>query len=459
MAGTALTAGSQRLRILLAIPALVGVFALGEMILDRRVVRFDLTPDARHTLSDHALRVLDGLTADVRVLAFLRSPDPRSLVIEDLLRQAQARTPHLTLQILDVNRSPALAREYGIDSYGAVVVESGGRRRVFSNPREDVLVAALLQVTRRERKVIGWVFGHGEGDLASTDRKRGFSTVRTLLEQEYYEIEPISLLGGDVPPDVTVLVIAGPHKDLLPEEIAALDHYLQRAGHVLALLAPRHAPALAGYLARYRLDLPPDVVIEPSRRLYGGEALTMQVTFTPGEHPILGPLSAPALFSLTRSIGVLPGDDAVTEVVPFLRTSDESWATPDPAALEGRSLAFVADRDRRGPLVVGVEAAFRAEALPGAAPRQGRLIVYGNAEFADNFFIEFLGNKDLFVNTVDWLAYEHAVIGHRPYGQELGVGQFFVSDEDGRWMFWTTAVLEPGLFLAVGLVLAAWRRG
>ena len=144
--------------------------------------------------------------------------------------------------------------------------------------------------------------------------------------------------------------------------------------------------------------------------------------------------------------------------VPFLRTSGESWATADTGVLRAGAATFVAGRDRPGPVAVGVEVAFRTLTPPGAPPEQGRLIVYGNSEFANNFFIEFLGNKDLLVNTVDWLAREPQAISQRPRSQELGVHQFYVSNEQGDRIFWGTAVLEPMLFAVVGLALAARRR-
>src|SRR5207247_4365503 len=133
----------------------------------------------------HGRKILDGLPADVRVLAFLRSQDPRNFMIEELLRQVSATSRRVQIEVLDVNRSPALARQYGVDSYGALVVESDGRRRVFSNPREEVLMAALLQVTRQQRKTIGWVIGHGEGDPNSSDRREGYPNARDVLEPEY----------------------------------------------------------------------------------------------------------------------------------------------------------------------------------------------------------------------------------------------------------------------------------
>jgi ABC-type uncharacterized transport system involved in gliding motility auxiliary subunit len=457
VARAALTAASQRWRVLLALPPLLGIFGVGQAILDRRAIRLDLTPEQRYTLSEHAERILDGLTTDVRVLAFLRSQDPRNPRIRDLLRQVAARSPHVHVDAYDVNRSPALARQYRVDSYGALVVESEGRRRVFSNPSEEIFMAAILQVTRQQRKTVGWVLGHGEGDLTSNERYRGFSTARALLEQEYYEVRPVSLMGDDVPPEVDVLVIAGPQKDYLPEELGALDRYLQRPGQGLVMLDPQRAPELARFLSRYDVLLGPDVVVDPAARLYGGESVTMEVPVSRGIHPITDPLQSPALFSLTRSVRV-GGEGEGRAGIEFLRTSDDSWATTDTDTLTKGTARYVPGRDRRGPIPVGVEVAFVPVGEPGVEPTQGRLVVYGNSEFAGNFFIEFLGNRDLFVDSVQWLARQPQGMAHHNLTQALGVQQFFVSADQGAWAFWLAAVIEPGLFAAVGLALAARRR-
>lgn len=453
-----MSAWSERLRVALALPALVAIFFLGQGILDARAWRLDLTPERRYTLSDHARKVLDGLPADVRVLAFLRSQDPRNLLIRDLLRQAHRASPRLRVDEVDVNRNPSLARQYGVDSYGALVIESDGRRRIVSSPREEVLMAALLQVTRQHRKTVGWVMGHGEGDITETDRRRGYSKARVLLEQEYYDLRPVSLIVDEVPVEVSVLVIAGPEKDFLPEELGALERYLQRPGQVLVMLDPLRASELVALLRRYDVDLSPDVVVDPAARLYGGEFVTMQVQFERRDHPIVAPLDAPPLFSGTRSVGMLPTEGGGRVGVGFLQTRPESWATTDTGVLRTGRASFLRERDRPGPVTVGMEFAFRVLTPPGAEPRQGRLIVYGNSQFANNFFIDYLGNTDLFVNTVNWLAREPAAISHRPRRQELGLQQFYVSAEQGDRAFWLAAVIEPAIFLAVGLALALYRR-
>lgn len=458
MVRAALSSADRRWRVIAAVPALLAIFFLGQGVLDRRGWRLDLTAERRYTLSDRAKRILDTLPADVRIIGFLRSQDPRNLLIRDLLRQFERHSPRIRVETVDVNRSPSLAREYEVESYGAVVVESGGRRRVVTSPHEEVMLAALLQVTRQERRTIGWLVGHGEGDPGDSHRQRGYSTARRVLEEEYYEVAPVSLVAGDVPVGTAALVIAGPTKDLLPEEIEALDRYLQRPGQVLVLLDPGEAPALTRLLERYHLRIGDDLVVDPDARLYGGEYVTMQLQVVRDAHPILAPLAAPPLFSRTCSVEVRTAEGQDVSGQVFLRTGPQSWATVDPGAVRASEPTFVAGRDRRGPIGVGAEVAFRTPAPPGAERRQGRVIAYGNAQFANNFFIELLGNKDLFANSVAWMARDPDAIAHRAERQVLGVNQFFVSEEDGTRLFWSSTVVLPGLFGLVGLALVARRR-
>jgi ABC-type uncharacterized transport system involved in gliding motility auxiliary subunit len=251
-------------------------------------------------------------------------------------------------------------------------------------------------------------------------------------------------------------VIAGPQKDFLAEELAALDRYLQRPGQALVMIDPQRAPELTTFLRKYYVDLRPEVVADPGARLYGGEYLTMEVER--GSHPILLPLDAAPLFSLTRSTEALPGEPGAMMAVTLLSSGQASWATRDPNVVRTGTPQFVAGRDRTGPIPVGLEVAFRTLTAPGSEPRQGRLIVYGNSEFANNFFIQFLGNKDLFANTMNWLARQPDAIAHRPRQQELGAQQFYVSNEQGNALFWGTAVLQPALLAAVGFALIVRRR-
>jgi ABC-type uncharacterized transport system involved in gliding motility auxiliary subunit len=457
MARVALTAGGQWLRIVAAVPALALIFGLGQGVLDARGWRFDLTPERRFTLSPRALEVLRGLDVDVRVLAFLRSQDPRNVVIRNLLAQAEAVSPRVRVEMIDVNRAPALAREYDVYGVG-VVLEAAGRRRLVSNPREETLLAGLLALTRPTPRTLAWVMGHGEGDLESRDRRRGFERLHRELSEEQYQVRPVTLGAEGIPAEVDAVVIAGPQEDFLTEELAVLNGYLQRPGRAVVLLDPLKAPELARFLERYDVHLDDEVAVDPSGRLYGGEALTMRLVTGDRTHAITAPLAAPPLFSRARPVrpGDTGGGDDVVE--PLIFTSRESFSTPDASALRTGVAEFAPDRDRRGPVPVGVAVAFAVLREPGEPERHGRLVVLGDSDFASNFFLDFLGNKDLILNTLAWVSEEEQAMAHRPERAIPGVNQFYVTDEEGDRIFWLTVVLQPGLLLLIGMALALRRR-
>jgi ABC-type uncharacterized transport system involved in gliding motility auxiliary subunit len=458
MARPALTAWGQWTRIAAAVPALVAIFVLGQLVLNARAWRFDLTPERRYTLSPRAHEVVRGLEVDVRALAFLRGGDPRNVAIRDLLGQVAAVSPRVHVETVDLNRSPALAREYEVYGVG-VVLEAAGRRRLVSNPSEESLVAGLLAVTRPVPRRVAWVVGHGEGDIESTERQTGYARLGRLLTEEQYAVQPTTLGVQGIPDETDAVVIAGPKEDFLPEELAVLNRYLQRPGRAVVLLDPLKAPALARFLSRYQVALDDEIVVDPSGRLYGGEWLTMRLVTGERSHPIVAPLAAAPLFSRARPVRVAEAESTGdVQVEPILFSSRESWSTPDTSALRQGSATFVEGRDRRGPVSVGVAVTFPGLREPGMAERRGRLVVLGDSDFANNFFIDYLGNKDLVLNTLAWVSEDERSMTHRPERALPGINQFYVTDEEGDRIFWQTVVLQPGLFLALGLGLAAWRR-
>src|ERR1043166_8838911 len=231
-----------------AVSGLAASMFMAQVILSHRTWRLDLTPGKRFTLSEHSRQILAGLDHDVQIIAFLRSDDERNTDIEDLLTRLSNASRRLRYTVVDVNRNPAVARQYGVGNYGSVVVESEGRRKEFPNPREDLLMEAILQVTRPSRKIVYFLTGHGEHDLNNTDRHMGYSTVRTVLRSEVYDVQPLSLLGeSGVPENATVVVIAGPRKDLLPLELLKLSAYVERGGDLLVMMDPQSSPSLGAF--------------------------------------------------------------------------------------------------------------------------------------------------------------------------------------------------------------------
>jgi ABC-type uncharacterized transport system involved in gliding motility auxiliary subunit len=411
--------------------------------------RADFTPEKRWVLSEHARQILDAVDQPVTVSAFLRADDVRNSGIEDLLQRVQAAQPRVQYRIVDVNRNPALAREFGVDAYGSVVVESGGRRREFANPDEQKLMAAIIQVTRPGRRRIYFATGDGERRIGDRDRQSGYSGAHVALINELYEVGEVALdTDTPVPADAAALIVAGPRHDLPPGALAQIDAYLRGGGRLLVLLDPGDAPNLAALLQHYGVIASDEVIVDPQQRLFAGDSLTVQVPGRNQAHPVSAAIGSPPLVSAARAVRGA-GDDAMD----LLTTSGASWRTPDRTVLERGDGELVDGRDTRGPVAI---AAAVTLARAGGAP--GRLIVVGDADFASNLFLDYLGNRDLLLNSVNWLTGEEDMIGSRPPRQIPGVNQLFVSAHEGERVFWLGAVAQPLLVLAVGAVIVLRRR-
>ena len=453
----------HRLLVVAGTLGLAATLFMIQVILSRYTWRLDLTPEKRFTLSDHARQVLNGLDRDVHVIAFLRSDDPRNSEIEDLLTRARNVSPHLRYSVVDVNRNPAVAREYGVDNYGSLVVESDGRRKDFSSPREEVLVEAILQVTRPTRKVVYFLTGHGEQDIENTDRQRGYSAARTALQREFYDVRSLNLLSeGRVPDDATVVVIAGPRKDLLTTELVKLGEYMKHGGGLLVMLDPQTAPSLVAFLDRYGIKVGDDVVVDPENRLFAGDYLTTLVPGLSTKHPVSAGIKSPPLFSQARTVRFAGTQDPNIRGIDFLQSANSAWRTTDSEVLRSGVASFVEGRDQAGPVSVGVSVLVnnRATGNPAGpdAPGVTRMIVLGDSDFANNFFIEYLGDKDLLVNAMNWLSGQEELVGSRPQLRQPGINQFFVSARQGRLAFALGTIVEPALFLLAGAAIFLRRR-
>jgi ABC-type uncharacterized transport system len=452
--------------LLYTVIAFAAMLFVANAIISTFNIRWDLTPQKQFSLSDFDKRVLAGLTHNVKVMAFVRTEDPAYLELADLLFQAAAYTPRLTYQVIDVNKAPGMAREYGVSSYGEVIVESEGRRRDFDNARSDELIPAILQVSSPVNKHIYFTIGHGERDPFNSDRQLGYSEWRGLLEQNNYQIDNVSLFASGVPDDAKVLVTLGPQKDFLPEELAALAKYLAHGGHYIAIIDPYGSPTLVEFLKKYYLDFIPQVIVDPAYRLTAGEILTTQIPLRSEENPMSRSMTAPAVFSLGRGVMITgavgaigPDDLKIAQEDKFLSSSHESWASGDPNALTTGITEYKEGRDLKGPIPVASEIDFAPASTPHIPVQQmTRLVGIGSSAFASNQFVEMLGNRDLAVSLINELAGDEMLIASRERLNKNETSAFYISDQDARRVLILGSVVEPAILFLIAITVLVRRR-
>jgi ABC-type uncharacterized transport system involved in gliding motility auxiliary subunit len=79
----------------------------------------------------------------------------------------------------------------------------------------------------------------------------------------------------------------------------------------------------------------------------------------------------------------------------------------------------------------------------------------GDSDFAANAVLNMGGNRDMFLNIVNWLAQQENLIAVRPRDPEDR--RITVSAGQDRMIFWFSVLIMPGLILLAG-VHAWWRR-
>lgn len=80
----------------------------------------------------------------------------------------------------------------------------------------------------------------------------------------------------------------------------------------------------------------------------------------------------------------------------------------------------------------------------------------GDSDLVSNTHLKLAGNRDFFLNTLNWLAEENVLISVRR--KEPGLSPLMLTASQGRFVFWLCMVIVPSLVLAVGVGVAARRR-
>jgi ABC-type uncharacterized transport system involved in gliding motility auxiliary subunit len=448
--------------VLIAALAVVGIVAIVEAISLRHSYRFDLTANKRHSLSPQSQQLLAGLPRAVKATAFYQDTQMGRDNAKDLLDRYAYGSPNFTYEFIDPDRNPGLAKRYGITSYGTIVLESGDKEEKVLTADEENLTNALLKVIREGKKAVYFLEGHGEHATASSERD-GYAEAKRAIEGQNYEVKTVNLLtAGRLPDDAAILIIAGPRKDLLEAELAEITHFIDRGGKVLFLLDPEGPSSVATYLANYGIQVVDGAVVDLVSRLFGADYL-MPVITSYEPHPITKNFDIASFFPLALSVKTMDKMPERVSAQVLAKTSPNSWLKRDMQELkaelrtEGRPLLHEG-RDEKGPIPV---AAVATVTLPQPAtsqqpPKKARIVVFGDSDFASNNYLNLSGNRDLFLNTVSWLAEEENLIAIRPKES----GQFFqpVTASQEMMIFWLSMIALPAVVLGSGVATYIWRR-
>jgi hypothetical protein len=435
------------------------LFAVLEFLAARHNVRFDTTPTKQFVLSPQAEKVASHFDRKAEITVFYSSQTPgRRRAMKDLLEQFQSAAPSIRFRLLDLDRSPGLAQKYRISSYNTGVIDVGGETTVLHSVDEGTITNVLLRYSTTGPRNLCFVTGHGERTPNSANDRSGYSEVGKALEREHYTIDEITTIPPTgVPARCTVVILAGPSHELLPGEAASLLRFLRGGGKALILIDPDAPPSVLRLLRDAGIDAETDLVVDEQNRFIGADSFMPQVLRFRTE-TFHDSLDSPAVLSLARTVRPLQQPPPGVDVVAIAATSPDSWALKGARSAPDESVHFRHGMDEPGPLPVGVMATFERRGPGEAKQSPGKLIVYGDSDFATNFYLNLLGNKDLFMSSVALLAESQQLVAVRHKGLTRGtMSPIFLSARQQRVILWVVVALVPLTCLGLGSIVTLAR--
>ncbi len=367
--------------------------------------QWDLTQGQRNTLTQASIDVLKQVTGPVKVTAYATAQDAEGdarKTVETFLGSYQRAKKDFMLTFVDPREQPQKAQAAGVRANGELVVEYNGRSEHLTNLTEQDLTNLLLRLVRSAERQVAYLDGHGErkldgranhdlGDFGGQLSVKGFKTAALNLA-----------VAPEVPDNVSVLVIASPRVDLLPGEMLKIKRWIEKGGNLLWLIDNDSLHGMQALADELGLSLSPGTVIDPRA---GGLKLpaTFALATAYGPHRITERSTVTSVFPYARRIAASEGTK--WRFTSLVEVAQDGWL--ETSAID-KNIAFDPGKDVKGPIVV-------AAALErNVGDRKQRVVVTGSGHFLANQFVGTLGNLDLGVNMVNWLAGDDALITVQP---------------------------------------------
>ncbi|AEP31358.1 GldG family protein [Brumicola nitratireducens] len=434
-------------------------------------LRWDVTKGKQHTLSANTIEFLGALEREVQLTAFFVGTPPKYL--QDLFKEYE-RTSNgfVTTEIIDPIEQVAYAAKFGnvINSQEQkVIVQSGINRKdvdFSQNPLSEELLTNAIASASRVEKTVYFLTGHGEYSTGNEDNT-GLSKFAQLLTDNNIISKPLMLgISQSIPEDCDVLIIAGPKSELSKNEEALIEAYLLAGGDALFLIEHTFVttpdktlsaeqltknPDLNSILNQWGLNVEADIVVDITN--YVGEDVGSPATKNYQRHKAITEGLDYTFYIRPRSITLLEkrSPNIKHAVIASTASTTNSWAETN----RNLEIRFDKGADTAGPVPFSYVVIDEKNAanIKSGKTSDTRLIVFTDADFLTNVYIDQYSNAQMGLNVVNWLLeldYK-AFIGDK----KMTVERLDLTSKQKRQVI-VILFFMPFSFLILGLVM--WLR-
>ena len=435
----------------------LGIIGVVNFLSSRYPLKWDLTKNKSHTLSDQTVKLVKGLKSPVKAAYFAKIQQREQQ--RPLFDNFKGLNPKFEIEYIDPDREPTRAKQYDIKKYGTLLLTVGSRENKVEDVTEEKLTNALIKLLKTKSPQLCTTSGHGE-KLFSSQEAEGYQSVKKALGEQSYEVKELNILQeGKIPETCDALAILGPTKAFFEPESKAIQAYLANGGRALVALdinlkGGEYAPELMPILESWHVKPMTAMVVDPLSRMLGVDASVAILASFSKNNAITKDFQGNCAFPFTRPLEILPSAPAGMNVQWIAQTTPKSWGITDLKELSTGQVKFSEGKDKMGPLSAAV--AVEGKQKDSKATRNTRLVVFGSSFFATNNFSRYAGNLDLFLNSVSWILEDESMISI--HAKEEAPGKIELSQKAGTFIFLLTVIVIPLLISVGGVAIWAFRR-
>jgi len=428
-------------------------------------VATDLTQSSRNILSEGSVNVLKQMKSPIHITVFASADNASHgetyrKGVKDFIYRYQRTKPDIQVEFVSPAEDPKRTQEAGVVAEGELIVEYEKRSEHLLPPyAEQEMTNLLVRLSRTRQQALMYLDGHGERNLIGKKDHDIGEFGKQLEDKGFKFANPDLVNGKNIPEQSSMLVIAGPQKDLADVEVKKIKAWLDSGGNLLWLLDDdnlRGMKQIADYLG---LKVSSGVVVDPNSVREGVSAKHV-FSYQYGDHAITRNFMLRTLFQQAHQVSAQGNEENGWEVSNLVDVASSGWLENDPKELAGDAakVSYEAKQDVSGPINIAV-------ALERKYGKKGqRVVVVGNANFLSNTFVATQGNLDLGINIVNWLAGDDTLITIQP--KPLKDANVNIKPSFMTWLVFLPVFNRPlGLFMVViplGLlvfgVMLWWKR-
>lgn len=500
--------------IVLVIAVVIAANIICGLLMKRYPVKFDLTPDNRHEVSDETISALSAIDKDVEIIvtttedyftaissqyeqmfyqyygAVVECPyDIIPEILDKYSVYAEAGKGSINVKYVDITKNPDVVTELGQYysgdiTEGGIVVRSGERVK-FITPEEvaamitpsqnssqgninmvfageSVITSAVKAVTDAnpvKAAVISSMNGNAIIDQAHSAIA---SSVQSFLAKNGYDCTNIDIgtdaLSSD---DYDLVVVASPGVDFTEDIIGKLSDFLYNGGNYnrnmiyIPNLYATNLPNITEFLVDWKIQIEPSVVFDDSSMVQASVASLGQVTYA----PTVQIADVEAAGTLTNE--ALPIIAPQARPITVLSKNNESIVTE---IIKSSSTSYVASllegnevSDEKTAYNIVVKS--RKETASGLDIYGSEILVVGSPFMLDSLILSgtnTYNNANVMLNVVnDMTGKEASVII-----PEKALEQYTLSltTASARVILVVVVVVIPLLIGLAGLIVLLWRK-